>query len=162
MNKIFLILMLLFTSMFAKSYHFKELRYSDGLDRSISLSGEISFLSEGLSIKYDESKRSLRYEDERLELFDDGELVAIGEEESLKIIQYFELIMILNAGDEKSLASAFEISKEQMIETLVPKDELKNYIKKIQLQRENAELKKIKLYLSNEDTISISIEDEIR
>jgi len=162
MNKIFLILMLLFTSMFAKSYHFKELRYSDGLDRSISLSGEISFLSEGLSIKYDESKRSLRYEDERLELFDDGELVAIGEEESLKIIQYFELIIILNAGDEKSLASAFEISKEQMIETLVPKDELKNYIKKIQLQRENAELKKIKLYLSNEDTISISIEDEIR
>ena len=154
--------MLLFTSMFAKSYHFKELRYSDGLDRSISLSGEISFLSEGLSIKYDESKRSLRYEDERLELFDDGELVAIGEEESLKIIQYFELIIILNAGDEKSLASAFEISKEQMIETLVPKDELKNYIKKIQLQRENAELKKIKLYLSNEDTISISIEDEIR
>ncbi len=150
------------TFLVASSYNFSETRYSDALNKSMILKGEITFKVDGLAIKYTQSNRALNYEDGELEYFDDGELVEMGEEEAMKIAQYFEIIILLYSGDEDALNSAFEVTKEGEFSLLTPLGEIKEHISKIKLKRGDEKLQMIKLFLSNSDNITISIEDEIR
>jgi len=162
MIKFIIISLFLLTSLFGTSYNFSETRYSDALEKSMTLKGEISFIKDGLKIKYKESNRVLNYEDGELEYFQDGELLEIGEEEAMKIAQYFEIIILLYSGDEDALNSAFEVRNEGAFSFLIPLGEMKNHISKIKLKRGDRKLQMIKLFLSNLDNITISIEDEIR
>lgn len=150
------------SSVMATSYNFSETRYSDAFDESVTLSGEISFLQEGLSIKYNNSDKALHYENGDLVYSQNGESVEISEEESTRIVQYFEIILLLYSGSEDSLDREFSVTKEKNRLFLTPLNEMKNYISKIELKKEDKQLKMIKLFLSNSDNITISIEDEIR
>ena len=58
MSKI-IILIFSFLIANASTFNFTEFRYSDALDRSMELRGEISFLEYGLSINYRDAKKSL-------------------------------------------------------------------------------------------------------
>ena len=162
MIKLFTLFVIMFSSLMATSYNFSETRYSDAFDESMTLSGEITFLQEGLSIKYDNSDRALHYERGDLAYMQNGESVEISEEEVTRIVQYFEIIILLYSGDEDSLNREFSVTKEKNILVLTPLNEIKNYINKIELKKEEKQLKMLKLFLSNSDHITISIEDEIR
>ena len=149
------------TLLVASSYNFSETRYSDALDKSMTIKGEITFKVDGLAIKYTQSDRALNYEDGELEYYQNGELVELDEVEAIKIAEYFEIIILLYSGDEDALNAAFEVTKEGAFSFLIPLGEMKNHISKIKLKRDTQNLKMIKLFLSNEDKITISIEDEI-
>lgn len=161
MNKIIFTMLFLITVVSASSHNFEETRYSDALAKSMQLRGVITF-DDGLTIEYENSDKSLVYEDGELELLEDGEAVDLDENEALKIAQYFEIIIMLNSGDESKIASEFEILKLDTKSILTPKNELKSYMFKIELTKEKSNLKEIVMYLSNYDKITISILDEIR
>lgn len=159
MKKIVLILLMLVASASATSYNFIETRYSDALAKSMQLEGVISF-GEGLRIEYKNSERTLLYEDGEVQLLDDGEAVALDESEALKLAQYFEIILMLYSGDEQRMSEEFLLTHLGSKTLLVPKGELASYMFKVELQKEKNSLKKIVMYLSNYDKISISILDE--
>ena len=148
--------------LFAESYHFVETRYSDALGRSMELRGVISLSKESLAIRYDESDKLINYEDEELSITEDGEELELGDEEQMKLSQYFELVLLLFNGDEKTLSKEFGITTTQEGQTLVPRTELSEYIRKIELKKEGKKLKTLKMFLSNDDKIKISIDDEVR
>jgi len=162
MIKLFTLFVIMLSSLMATSYNFSETRYSDAFDESVTLHGEISFLRDGLNIKYNNSDKALHYENGDLNYLQNGESVEIGEEETARIVQYFEIIILLYSGDEESLNREFSVTKEKGRLFLIPLNEIKNYISKIELKKEDKKLKMIKLFLSNSDNITISIEDEIR
>ena len=162
MIKLFTLFVIMLTSVMATSYNFSETRYSDAFDESVTLSGEISFLPDGLNIKYNNSDKALHYENGDLNYLQNGESVEISEEEAARIVQYFEIIILLYSGDEDSLHREFSVSKDKDRVVLIPLNEMKNYINKIELKKEDKQLKVLKLFLSNSDNITISIEDEIR
>ena len=162
MIKLFTLLVIMLSSVMATSYNFSETRYSDAFDESMTLSGEISFLQDGLNIKYNNSDKALHYENGDLTYLQNGENIEISEEEAARIIQYFEIIILLYSGDENNLNREFSVIKEENRLFLTPLNEMKNYISKIELKKEEKQLKMIKLFLSNSDNIIISIEDEIR
>ncbi|SFV68514.1 hypothetical protein MNB_SM-4-1415 [hydrothermal vent metagenome] len=162
MKKIFLLILLFTSLLMAKTYHFSEVRYSDALNKSIKLQGLISFESESLEILYEKSDKRLVYEDEELSMYEGEEEIDLNESEAMKIAQYFEIIILLYEGDEEKLKENFTSHKEQNKTLLKPKNEMKEYIKEIILVHESKALKSLKLCLSNDDTIKISIEDEVR
>ena len=162
MIKLFTLFVIMLSSLMATSYNFTETRYSDAFDESITLNGEISFLQDGLSIKYNNSDKALRYESGNLSYLQNAEDIDISEEEAARIIQYFEIIILLYSRDEDKLNQEFSVTRDKERLFLTPLSNMKNYISKIELKKVEKQLKMIKLFLSNSDNITISIEDEIR
>ncbi len=159
--KILFFLLLMVSCVVAKSYRFSETRYSDALEKSMQLRGTISFGDESLEILYDTNSNRLVYEDEELSMYEGEETIELDASESLKIAQYFDIIILLYEGDEEKLSHQFMVQKEDTQTLLFPKNEMKNYIQKIRLTHDKESLKSLKLFLSNDDTIKISIEDEV-
>ncbi len=152
----------LISTLMASSYNFVETRYSDALDSSMELRGEISFERNSLFIKYTGSDRSILYKDSILTLKQNGEVLELDDVESQRISQYFEILLLLHEGDDELLAKKFEITKENNRTRLKPKEEIKRFIEKIILTKEKNTLQEVKLFLSNSDKITIRLEDEIR
>lgn len=146
----------------AQSFNFHEIRYSDAIDRSMELHGEISFYKNGLFIKYTTTNESLKYDDGNLVYEQDGKPVDIDDSKAQNIIQYFEILMLVHSGDEALLKSMFEIEKNGNETTLKPTGSIRNYVKSIELVKSEQKLKSIKLFLKNNDHITIGIENEIR
>lgn len=161
MIKIALLLLFLLSMSYGSSYNFIETRYSDALAKSMQLEGIITF-SEGLQIEYKESDKRLLYEDDEVALFRGDEEIELDENEAVKIAQYFEIILMLYNGDESKIAAEFDLLQLDKKSILTPKNELKNYMFKIELTQEKSSLKEIVMHLSNYDIITISILDEIR
>ena len=161
MIKVILISILFITSLISKTFNFSETRYSDALGSSIKLHGKISFETNSISIKYNDSSKSILYKDSTLILKDSSEIIEIEEQESRKVSQYFELLLLLNSNDNKLLTQEFEIFIDKNITSLTPKQNMKHFIEKIVLIKEKNKLKELKLFLTNKDKIIIRIEDEI-
>lgn len=162
MIKFLIMPLLLVSTLMAKSYNFNEIRYSDALDQSIALSGEISFLVDGLSIKYNNSDKSILYQDSTLTFKQGEELIELDEQEAHRISQYFEILLLLHSSDDETLSQKFEVHKDENSTRLKPKGEMSRSVEKIILTKEKKELREVKLFLGNSDNITISIEDEIR
>ena len=160
--KIFFSLVLFVSTLFSASYNFTETRYSDALERSMELKGVINLQSDGLIIKYKNSTKTIKYSDEEVEISEDDELLELDSQEATQLAQYFELVLMLFNADTKTLSTEFEVSQSHNKQTLIPIMQLSNYIEKIELQRENSQLKTLQIFLSNGDNIKISIEDEVR
>ena len=161
MIKVIFLLLLISTSIYAKSYHFSEVRYSEALDKGITLNGIISFGEARLEILYDENDKRLLYEDEELSMFDGEEEVDLDESEVVQISQYFEIILLLYEGDKEKIEELFSLKEKSDFTELTPKDEMSEYINKIVLTYKDKTLKSLQLYLSNDDNIKISIADEV-
>ncbi|EHP29894.1 hypothetical protein SMGD1_1370 [Sulfurimonas gotlandica GD1] len=161
MSKI-IILILSFLIANADSFNFTELRYSDALGRSMELNGEISFLKNGLSINYKESKKNLRLQDSKLTYKEDGQEIILDESQTQHIIQYLETIILLHSGDGKLLKSMFDVEIHADKTLLKPKGSLRHFVNSIELEKSEKKLKEIKLFLKNSDKITIKIADEIR
>lgn len=161
MNKIIVFTLLTVTFLMAKSYHFKETRYSNAIQKSMNLSGEISFFEDGLEIKYDNSEKLLLYEDGDVEFMNGEEEILLSNEEYIKLAQYFEIILLINNNNEIELQEVFKIQKNSKNIVLTPHTDLKEYMSRVELKREELYLKELKIFLRNSDIIKISIENEI-
>ena len=146
----------------AQSYPFEETRYSYALDRSKTLKGIISFKEDELRISYDDSGKALFYDTMGIEFTDDGEKILLSETESLKLIQYFDIIMMINSNDEVELKEHFTFESRGKLLSLIPKPDLDEYLNRIDVRREGEKLKELTMFLSNNDRVLISIDNEIR
>lgn len=154
-----IISLLLAGSLFAQTYNFTELRYSDAINRSIQLEGKISFNIDGLNISYPQSAREIDYKNDTLIYYEDDKEVSLPEMQVSKMKQYFDILCLLHNGDESELEGMFEIKNKSNTKILKPLGAIKNYINLIELRKYDNELKYIKLFLQNNDTISININD---
>ncbi|MEN8302461.1 MAG: hypothetical protein ABFQ64_00150 [Campylobacterota bacterium] len=160
--RILFLMFLFISSLLSDSFNFSEVRYSDALERSIKLKGEITFEKNSLHIKYNDSERSILYKDSVLTLKENDRTVELEEAELQRVSQFFEILLLLHSGDESALNDKFDMQRFEDKSMLIPKGYIGNFVQKIELKKLNKELKEVSLFLKNSDYITISIEDEIR
>jgi hypothetical protein len=148
------------STLLAQSYNFVELRYSDATGRYTQLEGIIDFRQDGLDIKYPKSNRELKYSGNDLMFLQNNKEVALEESQVTHMMQYFDVLRMLHAGDESELNNYFTLEKSADKTILKPRGSIKYYINKIELTKENKQLKYVKLFLKNSDYITINIENE--
>jgi outer membrane lipoprotein-sorting protein len=158
--KFFFFTLLTSITLLAQSYNFSELRYSDAIGKSSQLDGKIEFTKDGLNIEYPKKRKKLVYDGKGVLLFQDDKKVELKEQQERYMMQYFEILKMLHKGDESELKEEFEIEKKEYKILLRPTSTLKYYINFIELTEENKILNYIKLFLKNNDTITIHIENE--
>ena len=159
--KILVFLPLFLFSLSAKTFHFKEFRYSEAIDKTISFQGDITFFKNSLTIKYNNKNRTLEYLGNKLTYTKDGEKIYIDDVQKNRIIQFFKILLIIYHNDRILLNEQFEIINSNYTEILKPIGVVKNYIEKIELKKKREKFDSIKLFLKNGDSIKIVIEDEI-
>ena len=148
------------TLLFAQSYNFSELRYSDAIGKYSQVDGKIEFTKEGLNIEYPKKKKKLVYDGQSVTLLQDSKELELKEQQEQYMMQYFEILKMLHEGDESELKEEFEVEKREYKTLLTPTSTLKYYINSIELIKENTLLSYVKLFLKNNDTITIHIENE--
>ena len=159
--KFFIFLISISIGLVAQTYQFSEERYSDALDRTLKLQGKITFAQDALNIEYDNSSKTIAYKSGELLLQENGKIVEVSEQEIENIGQYFELLLLLYKGDQTQLQEQFKIVDKGNTTELLPKENLKNYLDAIYLQRLKKQLQRVEFFLTNKDTIAITIENEI-
>ena len=159
MFKILIIFMIFANMLIAESFNFSELRYSDAISKSIVLEGQIDFFKEGLKIVYPKNAKSLEYKDDNLIYKEAGKEVEIDDIQSTQIMRYFDVLILLHYGDEKSYNDMFEVKVESNTTYLKPRGMIKNYLQSIETYKKSNKLKYVKLFLKNNDYITITIHD---
>ncbi len=159
MYKIIITLLIYSNLLIANSFSFSELRYSDAIGKSILLNGEIEFFESGLSILYPKKDVLIEYKDDSLLYKESGEEIELNDMQVKQIIQYFDILILLHFGDASDYSDMFEVTQKDDISYLVPMGMVKNYIKKIEMLKENKKLNYVKLFLQNNDYITITIND---
>jgi len=162
MFKLFPLLFLLATTLFAERYPFSELRYTDAIGRSVQLDGEINFTNDGLVIKYPKIATELVYDGENIIYLKNGKETSLEAMQESNMMHYFDILKTLHEGDDSELESRFEVTKFADMTLLKPIGAIKYYINKIELTKEGEQLRYVKLFLKNSDYIMINIDDEIR
>jgi len=155
----YIVLGLLFFSL-SHAVGFTELRYSDAFGKTKKLSGDISFSKYGVKIDYTDANKSIIYNDGELEIYDNKNLIELDAYQAQKMGAFLDILILLHSNDKRQISENFEISNNNSIEILLPKDEIKEYLKKIELKRDKSEFAFIKLFFNNNDTIEIKIDDE--
>lgn len=161
MFKIIFSLLVYVNLLVANTFGFSELRYSDATGKYIQNDGQITFLKDGLKIFYPKGLKLLHYEDDSLVYKENKEEIQLNEMQAQQIMRYFDMIILIHQGDEKAYEEIFEVHKKGDIMQLTPLGDLKNYISKIELLKYASHPKHIKLFLQNNDSITINIDDEI-
>jgi len=161
MFKFFIIILFMFAFLKADSFHFLEKRYSSALDASIEFEGSIEFEINSLQISYIKQDKSLSYKAGNIVYKEAQEEVELPSEIKAKLVQYFEILILLHFGNEEVLRKTFEVNKNKDKTVLKPLGSLAHYIKKISLIKNEGVLKEVKLFLQNEDTIKISISNAL-
>jgi len=163
MKKIFILLLILITTIFANIYNFTETRYSEALDKNTTLHGKISFNDFGLKISYNNGK-TIIYDNGELNISENGEPVTLNIKQKAGIIRYLDTIMLLHMGDKLLLEESFDIEqKSPEVSHIIPKDSpMKNFIESIELEKRDKKIKEIAIKLKNKDIIIIRIDNEIR
>ncbi len=162
MKKILILFLTLTTIVFANKYNFTEIRYSDALDKNLTLHGKISFNDFGLKINYKNGKNII-YDNGELKIFKKGKSIKLNNRQKTGIIGYLDTIMLLYMGDKSLLKESFKVYKKSpKIFYITPKkDSIKNFINSIYLQKKDKKIKKITINLKNKDIITIRIDNEI-
>lgn len=156
------IVMILFaTTMLAESFHFTEVRYSDAFNSSVELLGEIRFETDALFIKYDKDSRTIVYKESDVTINEGGHSIALDDIQKHRVSQYFDVLLLIHSGNKERLQKKFNLVKNDNTILLKPKDDLIDYIRKIILTHDHNKLKNIELFLSNNDKITIRLDDEI-
>ncbi|MCD6173258.1 MAG: hypothetical protein J7J96_05610 [Sulfurimonas sp.] len=159
----YFIISFIFSSiLFSSSFNFSETRYSYAFDKSKTLQGQINFELNSLAIKYENSDKTIIYKDSILKIKENETTVELDYMQTQNLSSFFEILLLVNSNDTKLLEEKFEIIKDKDKIVLNPKDELREYIKNIHLVKSNTQLKELKLFLKNGDSIMIVVEDEIR
>jgi cytochrome oxidase Cu insertion factor (SCO1/SenC/PrrC family) len=161
MIKVLFVLCLLLSSVTGQSFHFSELRYSDAINHYTQLNGTIDFQKDSLEISYKHPAVDFFYDGEDIVYTKDGKEMPLDATQKAHMMQYFDILKMLHVGDESELKSEFTMSHSHGFTLLKPTGTLRYYIEKIELTKENNLLEYVKLYLKNNDYITINIDNEI-
>lgn len=147
--------------LFSQSYKFSEERYSDAIERSVILSGEIEFSKNTLSIEYIQNDTEIVYEDGIISLSQNKELRDLDPLQEQQMARYFDILLLLHEGNAALLEQEFLVTKKGDEILLLPKGEAAKLLEKIVLKGFGKDLKEVKLFMKNLDRVTIKIEDEI-
>ena len=160
--KLFLLLLVLISSLFSKTYNFTETRYSDAFDSSLDLEGIISFKKNGLKINYENENREILYEDSLLIIKENEKVLDIDAMQIQSVSSFFEILFMIYNNDETILKENFILKNIGNRIELYPKNNLSQHIEIISVLKVKEQTKEVKLFLKNGDSITIRIDDEIR
>jgi hypothetical protein len=161
MFKVIFLLLVTVNFLIANSFNFSELRYNDATGKYKQLDGKITFLEDGLKIFYPKGSKLLEYENDNLIYKEKNKEIELNDMQSQQIMYYFDVLILLHTGDEKAYDGIFSVSKNNGMTILKPLGSIKNYINNIEIIKEDEELKQVKLFLKNNDSITITIDDKI-
>ncbi|RLA80692.1 MAG: hypothetical protein DRG78_10490 [Epsilonproteobacteria bacterium] len=161
MVKIIIFLLLLVNYLLATTYNFTEVRYSDALDKKIKFQGTITFVEDGLSIKYPKENKSLTYKNNVLIYEEDDKKISLENIQEKKVIQYFKILILVHNANINEIKNIFTVIEKNSKTILLPITSLSQYIKKVELLKYNNKLNQIQLFLQNNDSIKININNEI-
>jgi len=138
----------------ASIIHFEEEKYIEVLDNSIRKQGTLEFLEDTIKLKYKNSKRTLIYKDDNLDIIigDEVQTIDLNNQVSLKIL--FLLMQSIHYNDIEMIEEYFAITKEKNLTILTPKENIKNYIKLVEFKK-STHLEFIKIYMYNKNIITI-------
>ncbi len=162
MKKFLILFLTLTTIVFANKYNFTETRYSNALDKNLTLHGKISFNDFGLKINYNNGKNII-YDNGELKIFKKGKIIKLNNRQKAGIIGYLDTIMLLYMGDKSLLEESFNVNKKSpKVFYITPKkSSIKDFINSILLAKKDKKIKKITINLRNKDIITIRIDNEI-
>ena len=160
--KLFLIVLMLISSLFSKTYNFTETRYSDAFDSSLDLDGIISFKKHGLKINYKNDNREILYEDSLLVIKENEKVLDIDAMQIQSVSSFFEILLMIYNNDEVALKENFILKNIENKIELQPKNNISQHIEIISVLKVQEQTKEVKLFLKNGDSITIRIDDEIR
>ena len=161
MVKIIIFLLLFVNYLLATTYDFTEVRYSDALDKKIKFQGTITFVEDGLSIKYPKENKSLTYKNNVLIYEEDDKKISLENIQERKVIQYFKILILVHNANLNEIRNIFTVIEKNYKTILFPTTSLSKYIKKVELLKYNNKLNQIQLFLQNNDFIKININNEI-
>jgi len=161
MVKIIIFLLLFVNYLLATTYDFTEVRYSDALDKKIKFQGTITFVEDGLSIKYPKENKSLTYKNNVLIYEEDDKKISLENIQERKVIQYFKILILVHNANINEIKNIFTVIEKNSKTILLPITSLSQYIKKVELLKYNNKLNQIQLFLQNNDSIKININNEI-
>lgn len=140
---------------------FTELRYSDAFGKTKKLFGDISFSKYGVTINYKDVNKSIVYNDGELEIYDNKKQIQLNEYQKERMGAFFDILILIHSNDAREIKENFDVVDKGSVETLFPKDDIKEYLKKIELKREEDGFSYIKLFFNNNDTIEIKLDNEV-
>jgi len=156
--KYLFILFTLICSLHAEGFH--EERYSYAFDKTQKFQGDIQFSDYGVKIVYNDLNKSILYDDGDLKVYDGKKLLSLDEVQEQRMGVFLDILILVHADDTQFIKENFSISLEDGMEILTPKEEMKQYLKKIELKKADAKISFIKVYFKNDDTITINIDDD--
>lgn len=162
MKKVLFILIVFCNIVFASnSSKFSEIRYVNALDKTFTLSGNISFSENDIKIEYlHPQPRIITYQDELLIIKENNSTKTV-EINSQPVMGYFFMIIRAIYDDNYILLdSFFDIEEVELGHTkLIPKDLSAQYLEDIVFYKDERNLKLLKIVTTSQDRIEIEVFD---
>lgn len=153
----FIIIILLHVALFASSYDFNEFKFVSAVSTTFKKSGKIDTQGLITKITYKEPKyKQIIKNDENVSIKDSSGKIYRLKGKALYYTKMFINIMTrLGKFSEIKTNNDFDVQKDGDIYNLVFKGDLANMIVKAEVKTKKSKVLSFKLYMPNEDTLSI-------
>ena len=158
--KLITLFLLISVSLFAGSYHFDEERYIYSIDKTIEMTGKITFDEKGMRIDYSAPEvRHIVYDGLSMDVLDGEQKVVqhidLNDQPMMKV--YLDFIHKLYRSDYKALSENFKVQKTQTVVILTPIPPIDKVMKSVLVHQTPKGLQQIKTKMSNGDKITLHI-----
>lgn len=150
MLKVLLITSLFINILMAQTIAFKEERFFQALNNSVFKKGIITFENGSIQLQYDNSAQIFLFKENQLRETSSNTLIN-----NPASIIYFTILQALFNEDKQTLELYFRLETKEQTYTLTPKERIRNYIDKIEYEKENQQLQQLRITLKNSDRIII-------
>ncbi|RXJ57873.1 hypothetical protein [Candidatus Marinarcus aquaticus] len=150
MFKALLIYIFLLQALYAQTIAFKEERFFQALNNSVYKTGVITFEKKSIQLQYDNSPQIF--------IFKNNQLIETSTNTIIKnqaSIIYFTILQALFNEDSTTLKYYFTLDKKEKIHLLIPKEQIRNSIDKIEYEKKEHQLQQLRVILKNSDRIVI-------
>lgn len=152
----FIILFLIVTIYgFCEPIKFQEEKFISSLQTSVYKNGLININENNIEVKYSNNGKYFIFNDENIIEKNSDEEKILTYEENLELTIFSKIIRSIYQDKTYELKEYFEIKNEDKKIVLIPNEYISNAINKIEYEKNNTELKFLKIYFTNEDWINI-------
>ncbi len=153
----YILILLISITAFASSYNFDEHRYVNAIDKKFIKTGIISIEDDKTIVTYEKpifkrivaDSKSITIEDA------DGDIEKLSGDMLLYTKMYLDLIKKIDDVQELKSNDDFDIKKELDIYVLHIKNQLSDYVTKVEVKTSQNKISEFKIYMLNDDTIKI-------
>ena len=140
---------------FCEPIKFQEEKFISSLQTSVYKNGLININENNIEVKYSNNGKYFIFNDENIIEKNSDEEKILTYEENLELTIFSKIIRSIYQDKTDELKEYFEIKNEDKKIVLIPNEYISNAINKIEYEKNNSELKFLKIYFTNEDWINI-------